>query len=225
MKAIILARGGSKVVPKKNIKLLNNKPLIAYPILAAQKTKNITNIYVSTDSEEIADVSRLFGALIIERPEELATDKSLDVDAFRHAVKSLNDYSDIVHLRATTPLVLPNIIDEAIEYFYENSEEATSLRSAHEFSESVYKFLKKEDKYWTGFFPHLQGEYYNMPRQNFVKSYLPNGYIDVVRPRIFMNKETFHGDKILSFITAHVNEIDTFQDFEILELKVKNVSI
>ena len=110
-----------------------------------------------------------------------------------------------------------------IELFLENQDEATSLRSAHEFSESVYKFFKQDGKYWNGFFPNLSGEYYNLPRQHFPKSYLPNGYIDIVRPMVFMNYPTFHGDKVLSFITPHAIEIDTLEDFERLEQRYKNV--
>jgi len=225
MNALILARGGSKGVPKKNIKLLNNKPLIAYPITAAIQSKNINEIYVSTDCQEIAEISKSFGAKVIERPKELASDTALDVDAFKHAVSVLGDLSDLVHLRATTPLVKPETLDKAIEFFMINQDEATSLRSAHEFSESVYKFFKQQGNYWTGFFPELKGEYYNLPRQNFPKSYLPNGYIDIVRPKIFMNNNTFHGNKILSFVTEYVIEIDTIHDFELLETKVKNVSV
>jgi CMP-N-acetylneuraminic acid synthetase len=177
---------------------------------------------VSTDSEEIAKIAMKFGAKIIERPKDLASDNSLDIDSFVHAVKYLNDYRDIVQLRATTPILDPKIIDKGINFFLENELECSSLRSAHEFSESVYKFFKQDGKYWTGFFPELSGEYYNMPRQSFPKSYLPNGYIDIVRPKIFMDKKTFHGDKILSFITPYAIEVDTEEDFKRLEAKYSN---
>lgn len=222
MKAIILARGGSKGVPGKNIKLLNGNPLIFYPIEAAKRTRNINEVYVSTDCEKIANIASGYDAKVIERPTEISLDNSLDVEAFRHAVIKLNDYSDIVHLRATTPMIQSQVLDNAIEYFLDNLD-CTSLRSAHEFSESVYKFFKKNDKYWSGFFDNLEGEYYNFPRQRFPKSYLPNGYIDIVRPSVFMTKETFHGDKILSFVTEHVIEIDTQKDFNLLEMSIKNV--
>jgi len=221
MNCLILARGGSIGVPKKNIKLLNGKPLIAYPIESAKKTKYISKVYVSTDSDEIAEIAKSYGAEIIKRPSELAQSNSLDVDAFKHAVKFLGE-EDIVQLRATTPIINPMVLDKAIEYFLENPE-ATSLRSAQEFSESVYKFFKKDGPYWTGFFPELQGEYYNRPRQSFPASYLPNGYIDIVRPKIFMYKDTFHGDKMLSFVTEPVIEIDTPEDFARLEQRMKNV--
>ena len=222
MNCLILARGGSKGVPKKNIKMLNGKPLIAYPIQAAILSSKIDKVYVSTDCDEIASISKSFGANIIERPKELAQDNSLDIDAFRHAVGFLNDYNDLVHLRATTPMINPEVLDSAIDLFEKNSNECTSLRSAHEFSESVYKFFRKNGVYWDGFFPHLTGEYYNMPRQSFEKSYLPNGYVDIVRPEIFMSGDSFHGDKILSFITPFSIEVDTMQDFKLLEWTTEN---
>tara|TARA_R110001583_G_scaffold48541_2_gene152086 strand:- start:15652 stop:16320 length:669 start_codon:yes stop_codon:yes gene_type:complete len=216
MNCIILARGGSKGVPKKNIKILKGQPLIAYPIQTALQSQKISNVYVSTDCEEIADISKSLGAKIIERPDFLADDHSLDVDAFRHAVTTLNDYSDMVHLRATTPITEHQIVDSAIKLF-ELNPDCTALRSAHEFSESVYKFFRKNGDYWDGFFPHLKGEYYNLPRQNFEKSYLPNGYVDIVRPEVFMNSDSFHGKKILSFVTPYSIEVDTMEDFKMLE--------
>ena len=222
MNCIILARGGSKGLPNKNIKLLNGEPLLSYPIKAALKTKYIDNIYVSTDSEQIADVAFKYGAIVIERPNHLSTDKSLDIEALRHAVSYLKSHEDLVQLRATTPIIKSDILEKAIDLFNNNREECTSLRSAHEFSESVYKFFKCDGKYWNGFFPELEGEYYNLPRQAFPKSYLPNGYIDIVRPEIFMNNNTLHGNKILSFITPYVIEIDTKEDFERLEMSVTN---
>lgn len=222
MNCIILARGGSKGVPGKNIKLLNNKPLIVYPIEAALKTKNINNIYVSTDSDEISNIAKNSGAIVIERPKELSQDNSLDIDALKHAVNYLKDDNDIVQLRATTPLLDPETLDKAIDFFLENQHDCTSLRSAHEFSESVYKFFKLEGKFWSGFFPEIKGEYYNLPRQYFPKSYLPNGYIDIVRPKIFMDKDTLHGDKILSFVTPYAIEVDTNEDFKRLEASIRD---
>ena len=97
LNVIIPARGGSKGVPKKNIKLLNNLPLIAYPIKAALKCKYVSNIYVSTDNDEIATIANSYGASIITRPNELATDSALDIDVMRHAVEFLQDTSSIVH--------------------------------------------------------------------------------------------------------------------------------
>jgi len=72
--------------------------------------------------------------------------------------------------------------------------------------------------YWKGLFDkEFQGDYYNQPRQNLPKTYQPNGYVDIIRPSWFMNNDTLHGDKMLAFETPFMHEIDTFEDFKILE--------
>ena len=116
MKVIIPARGGSKGVPGKNIKKLNGVPLLAYPIISAHMTKGITEVFVSTDDEEIKEVALNHDAQVIDRPSEFAQDHSLDIDVMRHAVEYLDDYDDIVQLRATTPMVKPHVLDDVIEF-------------------------------------------------------------------------------------------------------------
>lgn len=220
MNVLILARGGSKGVPNKNIRLLDGKPLLSYPIEAARKTNWVEKIYVSTDSENIASVAKEYGAEVINRPNHLAGDKSLDVDAFRHAINQISSYEPLVHLRSTTPLLDPEILNQAVQFFKDHENNCTALRSAHVFSESVYKFFKQDGIYWSGFFPELKGDYYNQPRQNFPPNYLPNGYIDIVKPNVFMKENTFHGDKILAFITEYAIEVDCEHDFQRLEHEV-----
>ena len=218
LNSVILARGGSKGIPGKNIKKVNGIPLLAYPIIATNKSKYISDIYVSTDDIEIKNVALEYGALVIDRPKELARDNTLDIDAMRHVVEYLNSDDDIIHLRATTPMVDGSVLDSAIEYFIEN-EDCTALRSAHEAPETAYKSFKKNDKYWGGLFDdQLDGEYYNLPRQQLPKTYQPNGYVDIVRPKQFMNNESFHGDNILAFITDFAYEVDTPTDFKILDI-------
>ncbi|PYR99017.1 MAG: cytidylyltransferase, partial [Acidobacteria bacterium] len=134
--ALIPARGGSKGVPKKNIKLLGGYPLIAYSIAAAKLCPLVDRIVVSTDSEDIANISKKYGADVpFLRPAELATDSSPDRDFILHALayferQERNTPEYIVHLRPTTPLRDPALMAEAIECIRNNSE-ATSLRSAH----------------------------------------------------------------------------------------------
>lgn len=221
MIVLIPARGGSKGVPDKNIKFLDGMPLVAYPILEAKKTSLIKEVYVSTDSIKIAQIAEKYGAKVIVRPSELAQDNSLDIDVFRHFVNEINYFDSIVHLRATTPLIKHSSLNKAIEYFKEKENECTSLRSAHEMSESAYKFFKKNDDYFEGLFSELKNEYYNLSRQSVPKTYKPNGYIDIVKPSVFMEGDSFHGDKILSFITEEMIEIDTIKEFEYLEYLIK----
>jgi len=214
MIALILARGGSKGIPKKNIKKLLGKPLIEYVITSAKESKKITDIYVSSDDEEIIEISKKLGCKIIIRPSELSTDASLDIDSFRHFCKELNHTEPLIHLRATTPLINPSVIDDAIDVFLKNKSSITSLRSAHETSESVYKFYKQDGMYWS---PIVEGVDTNLPRQSYPKTYSPNGYIDIVNPEVFMNSDNFYGDKIYSFITDKTYEIDTIEDFNYVE--------
>ena len=214
MISLILARGGSKGVQKKNIKKLLGKPLIEYVITSAKQSKKITDIYVSSDDEEIIELSKKLGCKIIVRPSELSNDSSLDIDSFRHFCEELNYTEPIIHLRATTPLISPLVIDDAIEVYVKNKNILTSLRSAHETSESVYKFYKQDGLYW---YPIVDGMDTNLPRQNYPKTYSPNGYIDIVNPQVFMNSDSFYGDKIYSFITDKTYEIDTIDDFNYIE--------
>jgi len=214
MVSLILARGGSKGVKKKNIKKLLGKPLIEYVITSAKQSKKITDIYVSSDDEEIIEISKKLGCKIIVRPSELSNDSSLDIDSFRHFCEELNYTEPIIHLRATTPLISPLVIDNAIEVYLKNKNILTSLRSAHETSESVYKFYKQDGLYW---YPIVDGMDTNLPRQSYPKTYSPNGYIDIVNPQVFMNSDSFYGDKIYSFITDKTYEIDTIDDFNYIE--------
>ena len=216
MIAIILARGGSKGVPGKNIKELNRIPLLAYPIIAAKNAKNISNVYVSTDDKIIRKVALDYKAKVIDRPEKLAQDNSLDIDAMKHAVNYLNYSGNIVHLRATTPMIESSILDDAIEYFLANNK-CTALRSAHESSESAYKLFKQTNEYWSGLFDDtFEGDYYNWPRQKLPKTYQPNGYIDILKTNWFMDNNSLHGNKILSYITDYAHEVDTQDDLKIL---------
>lgn len=224
MDCLILARGGSKGVPKKNIKLLNGIPLICYVINEAKKTKNIKNIYVSTDSEEIMEIVKKYEVNIVDRPNHLAQDNSTDVECFRHFCRNYKCTDPLVHLRATTPLINSKVLDNAIEIFMNNVNNYTSLRSAHEMSESAYKFFIKDDESWK---PIISGIDQNKPRQSYTKTYIPNGYIDIVTPKIFMNTDNFYGEKIYPYVTEKTYEIDTIEDFEYIEyiLNKKNARI
>ena len=92
----MLCRGGSREVPRKNIKLLNGRPLLSYVLSEAKKCKFFDGIYVSTDDQEIADVTALFGVEVIRRPEELATDTAKSIDAVRHALTVVDADYEVV---------------------------------------------------------------------------------------------------------------------------------
>ena len=113
------ARGGSKGVPGKNIKVLSGKPLIAWTIEAAKESKMIDRYVVSTEDEEIAATSREYGVDVIERPPELATDEATTLSVLQHAVEKI-PCDSIVLLQATSPIRRGGLIDECIKEFIDN---------------------------------------------------------------------------------------------------------
>lgn len=108
MIAFIFARGGSKRLKNKNLRLIAGKPLIYYSINLAKKIKKIKDIYVSTDSKKIAKISKKYGAKIILRPKKLANSKSIEFLSWKHAVKTLEDqnisFKHFISLPCTAPL-------------------------------------------------------------------------------------------------------------------------
>ncbi|MCK5063263.1 MAG: acylneuraminate cytidylyltransferase family protein [Candidatus Aenigmarchaeota archaeon] len=122
--AIIPARGGSKRLPRKNIKMMNGKPMIAYSIEAAKQSKYIDRVIVSTDDDEIADVSREYGAEVMMRPSELAQDDTASMPVFKHIHENLMSEIYVtdayVILQPTSPLRTVKDVDNAIGIFIEN---------------------------------------------------------------------------------------------------------
>ena len=110
--ALILARGGSKEVPKKNIRLLSGEPLISYSINTA-KYSNVNEVWVSTDNKEIKGISIGLGAKVIDRPYEFATDESPSEDALLHFAENV-DFDILVFMQPTSPLVRPSYINEGL---------------------------------------------------------------------------------------------------------------
>ena len=116
--AFIFARGGSKGIPGKNIKPLQGKPLIQYSIEVALQTSGINNVFVSTDDADIAKVSRSNGAIVIDRPIELAQDDSPEWQAWKHAIswvrEQYGDFEEFISLPATSPLRSVKDVESAI---------------------------------------------------------------------------------------------------------------
>lgn len=224
--AIVPARGGSKGVPKKNIRLLAGYPLIAYAVLAGKLAGNIDRVIVSTDSREIADTAAGYGAEVpFLRPLALAGDKSTDLEFFLHALQWFQEHEGampdyLVHLRPTTPLRDPALVAAAFGEI-SSCPEATSLRSVHEMAESPHKVFQMEDRFLTGFFPDdPRPEYYNLPRQSFPKAYYPNGYVDIIKTSHVTATGTLHGPRMLGFVTPVTAEVDRPEDFDYLEFQV-----
>lgn len=226
--AIIPARGGSKGVPGKNIRPLAGFPLIAYSILASKLCTKVERTIVSTDSEEIADIAKSYGAEVpFMRPKEFARDTSGDMEFVLHAIRWFKENEShvpeyFVHLRPTTPLRSPVLIGDAVDMILKDAQ-ATALRSLHELGEAPEKMFRIDRQgYLTGIFPNdPRPEYYNLPRQSFPSAYHPNGYVDIIRTGYVIDNNKLHGPKILGFVTPKVTEIDTADDFDYLEYEIK----
>jgi CMP-N,N'-diacetyllegionaminic acid synthase len=225
--AIIPARGGSKGVPGKNIKMLAGYPLIAFSIAAAKLSTRIERIIVSTDSPEIAEISKKFGAEVpFMRPVELAQDKSGDIDFMLHALKWFRDNDNEnweywVHLRPTTPLRNPESVDTAIDEIIKNAG-STSLRSGHIAPESPFKWFRKNSNgYFEPLIGSLTSDKANAPRQEFPDAYIPDGYVDVLKASYILNHNLLHGNKMIAFKSPFCTEVDSKEDFEYLEYEIK----
>ncbi len=221
--ALVTARSGSKGVPDKNIKHIGGHSLLDWSIKSSLKAQSISQVYLSTDSEIYANIGKECGALVpFLRPKELASDTANDLDVIKHFLSVIDDKPDaLVHIRPTTPLRDPSILDKAIELFFSNKGELTSIRSVHEMSESAYKSFEVSDK---GFLETLgpveNGEKANLPRQAFPKTYLANGYVDVLDPNYILKENKLHGDKILAFQTTVMTEVDSIEDLEYLKWQI-----
>ena len=228
--AIIPARSGSKGVKDKNIKLLAGKPLLAYSILAAKLTKNIDRVIVSTESGHYADIAKKYGAEVpFLRPKEISKDNSTDYEWIRHTIDWLKKEKGtipnyLVHLRPTTPFRDPAYMEKAIESL-KSDNNATALRSVHEMSETAYKTVEIDKGYLKSICSgSFDLDVINQPRQQFPKTYVANGYIDIYRSAYILKNMKLFGDMVIAYITPSVIEVDTLEDFDYLEFQAKSDS-
>ncbi len=227
--AFIPARSGSKRIPKKNIKLLKGKPLIAYTIEAAKKSKYINRIVVSTDSEEIADIAKQFDAEVpFLRPDSISKAESTEMEFFIHAldwfVKNENYIPDlIVLLYPTSPFRKAESIDKAIEEMLKNPE-ADSLRSIRLCSEHPYKMWTIEDGYLRPFIKGSDFNIHTLSYQLLPTVYIQNASIYITKPSTIKNKKSPTGDIIIPFIMDEIESVDiNFPlDFAFAEMILKN---
>ena len=218
--AIIPARSGSKSIRNKNIKSYKGKPLLYYSIKTALKSKLIDRVIVSTDSKLYQKLSLKFGAEApFLRPKKYSSDQSMDYKYILHASKFLkknNYFPDlIILLRPTTPNRKVNVIDKGIKFFIKNIKKYDSMRSVSKFNHPPQKLFRIKNKMLKGFFDKtLKGEYHSKPRQYFPQTYLPNGYIDIFKPKFFLKRKKLHG-RICPFLTNYTLDIDSKSDFKL----------
>jgi CMP-N,N'-diacetyllegionaminic acid synthase len=220
--AIIPARGGSKGLPGKNVRALAGHPLIAYSVAAGLQANLVNRVICSTDSEEIANVARQYGAEIpFMRPAELAQDDSPDIDFFNHAIEELakTGYRPdiIVQLRPSDPFRRPGLVDEAIQMMIDNPE-AHSIRTIAEPGYSPYKMWTINESGTLDQLLHVPGmaEPFNMPRQELPEVWWHIGVLDVVRTNVVTETNSLSGTVILPLkVDREASaDIDTLDDFE-----------
>ena len=216
--SIIPARGGSKSLPRKNIKKLLGKPLIAYTIEAAKKAKKLGRIFVSTEDKEIAKVAKKYGAEVIDRPIELAADDTPTYKVLQHAVRKIGNVETVVTLQPTSPIRDPKDIDRAIEMLKDND----SVASVCEIDYHPY-WTKKIESGLLVPFVASDKEYYR--RQDMPKAYRLNGAIYVTKSNVIMVKNSIFGEKVIPLVMdeMHSIDIDTELDFLAAEAALKKL--
>ena len=212
--AIIPARGGSKSIPRKNIRNFVGYPLIAYSIAAGKAAKNVTRLLVSTDDEEIASIAKDYGAEIpFLRPTELSQDDTPDLPVFQHALSWLEEnegyHPDIlVQLRPTSPLRRTIHIDHAVQRLLEHPE-ADSVRTVCVPFQNPYKMWRiGEDGFLHTLLTFDMPEPYNLPRQALPDVYWQTGYVDAAWTDTIQGKNSMTGDNILPLIIGAEEWID-----------------
>lgn len=231
--AIIPARGGSKSIPRKNIRIFAGHPLISYSIVAGLTAETITRVIVSTDDEEIAAISRQYGAETpFLRPAEISQDNTPDLPVFQHTINWLNEqegyYPDmVVQLRPTSPLRSVMHIDQAIYQLLERPE-ADSIRTVCIPFQNPFKMWKiQPDGYMHPLLETDFSEPYNMPRQALPDVYWQTGYVDAAWTDTILNKDSMTGVNILPLIISSDEwiDIDSPDDWRRAERLLENGEI
>ncbi|MHA1284220.1 MAG: cytidylyltransferase domain-containing protein [Promethearchaeota archaeon] len=211
--SLIPARGGSKGIPKKNIKKLYNKPLIAYSIEQSLNSKIICETYVSTEDNSIKEISSQYGAKVIERPFVLATDTASTESVMIHAAEYLNyDFDYMVLLQPTSPLRFSWQIDEAIELLLDNS------------ADSLLSVCENNSFLWDPRGYPINYDFKNRPRrQDKIWELRENGSIYITKKEILLKEKNRLGGKIVFYKMPEWMsfEIDNFFDFQLIEWIIK----
>ena len=222
--AIIPARSGSKEVPNKNIKEINNKPLISWTIIEAKKSKKIDKLIVSTDSEEYALICKILNAEVpFLRPDNLSKDKSSSLEVVHHSIKWLKNNLDyepdyILLLQPTSPLRTSKDIDKSINIALQNN--ADSVVSV----EKVVKhpnYMRSINKKGL-LINYLNQSQNHIRRQELDEVFILNGAIFLVKTEVILNG-SWYGNKCYPIIMPQERsiEIDSQFDFLLSDLLMK----
>jgi CMP-N,N'-diacetyllegionaminic acid synthase len=216
--AIIPARGGSKGVPRKNIKKLAGKPLIAWTIEEAKNSKYITKLILSSENEEIIKVAKEYGCEVpFVRPMELAKDDTPGIEPVLHALQQCPDFEYVVLLQPTSPLRTFEDIDGCISFLIENN--ADFCVSVTESEQSPYWMYTVENGKLKPLIDHNHNQVISR-RQELPKCYALNGAVYVAKVDSLMREKSFLTPQTMSYVmpTDRSYDIDTLLDFKICEI-------
>lgn len=217
---LITARGGSKGVPNKNIRLVGGLPLIAYKIIAAQKSNVDKRIIVSTDSDKIADVAIQYGAEVpFMRPEYLASDTAGSMDVVMHAVQWIEEndkskYDYICLLEPSSPFATSKDLDAAIQLILQKK--ADTLLGMEEAGITRNFIHPLDDRGGLSFFYNEIKRLTSVRRQDQVPEYTMNGCMYIAKWDYFKENKLFHSDDSVPYIMPAEKsvEIDSMIDYE-----------
>ena len=233
--AVIPARGGSKGIPRKNIKDFAGFPLMAYSIAAAKQSNLVTRVIVSTDDEEIAEIARQWGAETpFLRPEEFARDNTLDLPVMQHCLAWLKENEDyqpdmVLWLRPTSPIRPRRCLDDAIQTLLDHPD-ADSIRGVIPAAQNPFKMWTLDSRSGE-LLPLLKvegiREPYNAPRQMLPDAYWQTGHIDAIWTKTILEKQSMTGDVIFPLMIdpRYTVDIDIASDWESAERLLSDDSL
>ena len=218
--AIIPARGGSKGIPRKNIKLLDGKPLIAYTIEAAKKSQLITDLIVSTDDPEIAQIAKDWGADVpFLRPEEISGDNVPMIEVVKHGLNFMEAKDDVqfdysVTLQPTSPFRLVEDIDKTLQLLIDTT--ADSAVTVVEV-ETGYHPIKMKKMEGPKIIPCFMEEPEGMLRQDYPKIYKRSSAVYAQKRDLIIKQNRFYGDYVVGHIVPQDRSIDIDNQFDWLK--------
>jgi CMP-N-acetylneuraminic acid synthetase/NAD(P)-dependent dehydrogenase (short-subunit alcohol dehydrogenase family) len=220
--AIIPARGGSKGIPGKNIRKFAGKPLIVHSIQAALQCELIDKTVVTTDSSEIAEIARQYGARVIDRPEELATDGALVIDAIRHAVTIFEaeeqkvDY--VILLEPTSPFRRKEDLESCVQVLLEGkADSVATFTDAHVSPNRLWRVTEDTVE------PFIAGAIPWLPRQKQPKAYELTGQVyGISRKLLFEDRDAISllQGKVQAVITPHETALDIDTEFDFMKAEM-----
>lgn len=207
---LIPARSGSKSIPHKNIKKLGDYPLMVYRIKSALSIASPNDVWVSTDSEEYAEIAKRFGASVpFIRPEELATETATSADVVLHAINEAEKrglrYKALGLLEPTSPFITYNQLSDAVQQLL-GDDDAENIVAVRESRPNSF-FIQKDSKYLTELAERLS-MVQSHARQNFGKEITPSGGFHIAKWDSFKKSKTFYTPKTLSFFVGSDNELE-----------------